>query len=227
MINESIDHVVFNNTNFYRIVSNILPSSFSCDLVKADEIFFGRKSFLFEYFKSVLCKVNYILIFELYFEFFYEVLVFGKCWIFNPLIDVIVGPISGSSSSHIWEHEHITSMLTLTHIHAIWLISRPSESSDPTSCIWFCFLSLGSLFLLLELCAWNRNLEGKTDDLKDWVISILGGWSFTFSFADALELHWTWWWEQRESECQRDNPKVGWILENVGLSKGMKERVET
>ena len=44
---------------------------------------------------------------------------------------------------------------------------------------------------MLELCAWNRNLEGVTDELKDWVISISGGRSFAFSFADALELHWT------------------------------------
>jgi len=29
------------------------------------------------------------------------------------------------------------------------------------------------------------------DDLKDQVISILGGQSFAFSFADTLELHWT------------------------------------
>jgi len=44
---------------------------------------------------------------------------------------------------------------------------------------------------MLELCAWNRNPEGKMDDPKDWVISISGGWSFVFRFADALELHRT------------------------------------
>jgi len=47
------------------------------------------------------------------------------------------------------------------------------------------------LLWMLELCAQNRNLEGVTEDLEDWVISILGGQSFAFSFADALDLHWT------------------------------------
>ena len=80
---------------------------------------------------------------------------------------------------------------------------------------------------MLELCARNRNPEGKMEDPKDQVISISGGRSFAFSFADALELHWTWWVEQRESEASGDNPKVGWISENVGLRKGMNERVGT
>jgi len=44
---------------------------------------------------------------------------------------------------------------------------------------------------LLELCARNRNPAGKMNDPKDRVISILGGRSFAFIFADALELHWT------------------------------------
>jgi len=42
---------------------------------------------------------------------------------------------------------------------------------------------------MLELCAWNRNPESKTDDLKDQVTSILGGHSFMFRVTDALELH--------------------------------------
>ena len=55
------------------------------------------------------------------------------------------------------------------------------------------FLTPHGLFELtmLELCARNRNPEGVTEDPKDWVISISGGRSFAFSFADALELHWT------------------------------------
>ena len=45
--------------------------------------------------------------------------------------------------------------------------------------------------MLLELCAWNRNPEGVMEDLKDQMTSILGCRFFTFSFADALELHGT------------------------------------
>ena len=48
-----------------------------------------------------------------------------------------------------------------------------------------------SLIILLELCAWNRNPEVNTDDPKDRMTSILGCQSFTFSLADALELHRT------------------------------------
>jgi len=40
---------------------------------------------------------------------------------------------------------------------------------------------------LLELCMQNRNLEGVTEDPKDWMTSISGCQCFAFSFADALE----------------------------------------
>ena len=52
-------------------------------------------------------------------------------------------------------------------------------------------IQLLGVTVLLELCARNRNPEGVTEDPKDRVISISGGRSFAFSFADALELHWT------------------------------------
>ena len=44
---------------------------------------------------------------------------------------------------------------------------------------------------VLELCAWNRNPEVNKDDPKDQMTSISGCRSFTFSLADALELHGT------------------------------------
>ena len=41
--------------------------------------------------------------------------------------------------------------------------------------LWSIATSVARCTPLLELCAQNRNLEGVTEDLKDWVISILGG----------------------------------------------------
>jgi len=47
-----------------------------------------------------------------------------------------------------------------------------------------------------------------------------------FRVADTLELHRTWWREQRDSECQRDNPKVRRVLGNVGLRREWMEELK-
>ena len=54
---------------------------------------------------------------------------------------------------------------------------------------------------MLELCTWNRNPEGLSDDPKDQVTSILGGQSFTFRVTDTLELH-------RPDRGIKENPSV-------------------
>jgi len=41
------------------------------------------------------------------------------------------------------------------------------------------------------ISTYSRINSTTMDDLKDWVISISEGWSFTFRVADALELHGT------------------------------------
>ena len=78
---------------------------------------------------------------------------------------------------------------------------------------------------MLELCAQNRNPEVNTDDLKDRVTSISRCQSFTFSLADALELHGTWWknkenldvrgWIQRSERCRimSDKERKWWRVE--------------
>jgi len=56
MIDKSIDHVFSDDTNFHSVVGNIFPSSFSGDFVKTDEIFFDRKSSLFECLEPVCAR---------------------------------------------------------------------------------------------------------------------------------------------------------------------------